>query len=108
MQERADASRPYRFDFFEVVQIVVPTIAPPAEPTEGVVLGRAQNEVDDSRTYSVLMLDGMTTAFDETALRSIGRYVAREDIYTGASIRVSPQGDLLPPADDPRGADDES
>ncbi|MBE1603527.1 Imm31 family immunity protein [Actinopolymorpha pittospori] len=96
MDSPSDPGEPYEFDFFDVVEISTRTRTSAAEPIEGVVLGKSQNEADGSRSYAVALLpDGLATMFEESELRPTGRRVARADIYPGESIRASVDGDLL-------------
>jgi len=79
------------FDFYEVVT-VLPSSDVPASlwHTEGVILGRAQDE-DGLWEYGVMMsADGnQCWQLEESLLISRGRKLRREDVYAGENIKVS-------------------
>ena len=79
-----------KFKFFEIVKIISnPEGFEQLQGKEGPVLGKA--ECDDGRwTYSVSLVElGENFSLDEDELESTGKFVKREDIYDGTSIRVS-------------------
>ena len=78
-----------RFEFFEIVRV-------DGEPEgleylcgkAGPVLGKAECD-DGSWTYAVYLEDlGESFSLSEDDLSGTGRFVRREDIYDGSSIRV--------------------
>ena len=79
-----------KFEFFEVVRITPkPEGFECLHGKEGPVLGKA--ECDDGQwTYSVYLEDlGGTFSLYEDELASAGKFVKREDIYDGSSVRVA-------------------
>lgn len=79
-----------KFKFFEVVRIEsAPEGFEHLCGQAGPILGRTECE-DGSWTYSVSLEDiGETFLLSEGALSSTGKFVKREDIYDGSSVRVS-------------------
>ena len=79
-----------KFEFFEVVRIeATPADFEHLQGKTGPILGKAEG--DDGRwIYSVYLEDdGGAFSMNEDDLSSTGRFVKREDIYDGTSIRVS-------------------
>ena len=79
-----------KFEFFEVVKITSkPEGYEHLQGKEGPVVGKA--ECDDGRwTYSVSLAElGENFSLYEDELSSTGKFVKREDIYDGFSIKVS-------------------
>lgn len=78
------------FDFYEVVTIL-PSRDLPIRlwNTEGVILGRAQDE-NGLWEYGVMVsADGdYCWQLKENVLQSCGRVLRREDVYSGESIKV--------------------
>ena len=78
-----------KFEFFEVVRVrSKPAGFEHLQGMEGPVLGKA--ECDNGRwTYSVSLAElGENFSLREDELESTGKFVKREDIYDGSSVRV--------------------
>jgi hypothetical protein len=79
-----------KFEFFQVVRITSkPKGFEHLQGKEGPVLGKA--ECDEGRwTYSVSLAElGENISLYAHEISSTGKFVKREDIYDGSSIRVS-------------------
>ncbi len=75
-----------KFDFYEVVKVTAKELTK-IFGREAVVLAKSQND-DGKWGYgiSVEQLGGWDV--DEDQIESLGRFVKREDIYTGESVKV--------------------
>jgi hypothetical protein len=84
-----------KFNFFEVVRTLSSTSTARLEISglEGVVLGIADDEPPEI-WYSILIGD-RTYGVAEADLESLGRFVPREAIYDGTSIRADAEGRIL-------------
>lgn len=93
-----------KFDSYEVVEFTK-TVADEdlnvAVGAYGIVLGMARCD-DKTWIYSV-NVGGNSLIFDSFNLKSTGRFVKEEDIYSGDSITVSSDGTVI----DTNFADDE-
>ena len=79
-----------KFEFFEVVRIdAAPEESEELDGKTGPIVGMAESE-DGRWTYSIY-LENQGGAFivNEDRLTSTGRFVKREDIYDGSSMRVA-------------------
>jgi hypothetical protein len=85
-----------KFAFFEVVKVLSSTHTEQLgiDGSDGIMLGMADDEPPEVG-YSILIGD-RTWGVPEEDLKSLGRFVPRESIYDGTSIRVDPEGRILP------------
>jgi Immunity protein 31 len=85
-----------KFNFFEVVRILpsAETERLGIDASDGIVLGIADDEPPEV-WYSILIGD-RTWGVAEEDLKSLGRFVPRESIYDGTSIRADSEGRILP------------
>jgi len=81
-----------KFNFFDVVRILpsAETERLGIDASEGIVLGIADDEPPEV-WYSILIGD-QTWGVAEEDLKSLGRFVPRESIYDGTSIRADSEG----------------
>jgi hypothetical protein len=84
-----------KFTFYEVVKVKCSVGVPEIAGRTGVVMGIAHEEGYEVIGYS-LFFEGMESyVIDEEYLVSTGRFMRREDFYSGESIRVDMNGNLL-------------
>ncbi len=62
---------------------------------EGVVIGVSEDEVTGEKWFVVGVGDLPAAMFPSSVLTPTGRSVPRESIYSGESVRVSPEGKIL-------------
>lgn len=97
-----------KFSLYEIVELLPRSIFfDKLGGNEGVILEVFDSEVGDGYYYSVYTplasSDAEVYIIEEKDISSTGKLMKREDFYKGESIRVSRDGDLLPPGEPARG-----
>jgi hypothetical protein len=76
-----------KFDFYEYVKIIRGAF----RGETGIVLGRS----NDSRFGYAVLVGEDCIYFKEGSLRATGRKGKRSDVYSGKSIKVNENGDII-------------
>jgi hypothetical protein len=90
----------HKFNEYEIVQVIKGTEATDLVGKKGVIMSMTRSD-SGLWTYSIgYPLDPKETicySVEEKYLEPTGKFMKHEDFYTGESIRVSIDGELLPP-----------
>jgi hypothetical protein len=84
-----------KFAFYEVVRVLDSVPAKELAGRIGTIMGIAEEEDGYGVGYAVNFQELLTWDVDEEYLVPMGRFMRREDSYSGESIRVDMNGNLL-------------